>query len=62
MLVCTEVGTVFDDPQVVAHGELKATDTRLDFCPRCEEAPTDSFRTATSDEIRSLGFKPGDYE
>ncbi len=62
MLVCTEVGTVFDDPRAAWRGELKAGgQNRFADCPRCQSAPTETFRAATSDEIRALGFRPGEY-
>src|SRR5258707_1518742 len=62
MLVCTEVGAVFDDPQAAMRGELKAAGHGLfGDCPRCQSAPIETFRTAQSDEIRALGFRPGEY-
>ena len=62
MLVCTEVGTVFEDPLALLDGDLDVvSDGRAELCPRCDRAGTETFRPATSDEIRALGFKLGEY-
>jgi hypothetical protein len=62
MLVCEELGTVFVDPHVVSRIAVDVSrNDPFDVCPRCGRKPTSEFRPATSDEIRALGFRPGEY-
>jgi hypothetical protein len=62
MLVCEEVGTVFADPRSIARADQDLTRSDpFDTCPVCERVPTVEFRPANSDEIRALGFQPGEY-
>ena len=62
VLVCQELGTVFADPHVVSRASIDASRTDpFDNCPICGRVATAEFRPATSEEIRGLGFRPGEY-
>ena len=61
VLICAEVGTVFEirgrQPGAVLGDSVAAEDV----CTKCGKCKFADFRNASSDEILALGFQPGDY-
>lgn len=60
VLICGEVGFVFEisgqqcGPVIGFFGSEQT-------CAKCGTSEYSSFRNSTSEEIRALGFRPGDY-
>jgi hypothetical protein len=60
VLICIEVGSIFAisgrqcGPVI---GSIDSSQT----CPKCGASEYSSFHSASSDEVRALGFRPGDY-
>lgn len=60
VLICGEVGTVFEvcDKQC---GPVRG-DIQTGACAKCGKSRYSDFRDTTSDEILALGFHSGDYK
>jgi hypothetical protein len=61
VLICAEVGTVFEICGKQAGQQLGESVVADDVCPKCGKNRFSDFRNATSDEILALGFQPLDY-
>ena len=61
VLVCAEIGTVFDIHERHAGSVLGDSVAAQDVCAKCRTSRYSDFRSATADEILALGFQPGDY-
>lgn len=56
VLICAEIGTVFPDPRYL--GTVLEPDAA---CPGGCMVEASAFRPSTGDEVRALGFVPGEY-
>jgi hypothetical protein len=59
VLICDEVSTVFAISGKRCGPRIGWWDKNT--CPECGENTFSRFRLSTSDEIRALGFQPGEY-
>jgi hypothetical protein len=59
VLICDEVNTVFAISGKRCGPEIGWWDKNT--CPECGENTFSRFRLSTSEEIRALGFQPGEY-
>jgi hypothetical protein len=60
VLICSELNTVFgilDRQSGSAVGPIRTEPA----CAACGAATYSTFRPSTSEEVRALGFRPGDY-
>ena len=62
ILVCNEVGTVFPNPKDLAQAGGGDNDATSSSCPNCGKVAVSGFRHSTSEEIKRLGFRVGEYE
>jgi hypothetical protein len=58
VLICTEVGTVFQLDAGTIIGDISDA---VAVCPNCRRSFLSSFRSANSTEIQALGFTPDQY-
>lgn len=59
LLICAEVNTVFPHPRDLTRsfeGELG-----VQRCPACASTTLEDYVPATSEQIKALGFAPGEY-
>jgi hypothetical protein len=64
VLICDEIGNVFaiDNRNLGALiGSVHSFEAKDYRCARCGDELYENFRSATSDEVRALGFVPGEY-
>ena len=61
VLICAEVGTVFEIRDRQCGSVLGDSSVVEDDCAKCGRSRYSAFRSATTDEILALGFQPGDY-
>jgi hypothetical protein len=61
VLICAEIGTVFEICDRHAGSVLGDSVAAEDVCAKCGKRRYSDFRNATSDEILALGFQPADY-
>ena len=62
VLICAEVGTMFEIRDRRADSVQGDAMTAEDVCVKCCMSRYSDFRSATSDEILALGFQSGDYK
>jgi DNA-directed RNA polymerase subunit RPC12/RpoP len=61
VLICAEVGTVFEIRERHAGSLLGDSVAAEDVCSKCGRSMYSDFRSATPDEILAVGFQPEDY-
>lgn len=61
MLICAEVGTVFEIHERQCGSAIGESVASPGVCTKCGTSSFSDFRSATAEEILALGFQPGDY-
>jgi hypothetical protein len=61
VLICAEVGTVFEIRGKQRGSVIGESIASENVCAKCGKSRYSDFRGATADEILALGFQPGDY-
>lgn len=61
ILVCAEVGTVFEISGQSRGEHIGWLRGEPDLCAQCRGLRYENFRHATAEEIQRLGFRPGSY-
>jgi len=61
VLVCAEVGTVFEISGQTRGKEMGVLAGKPDSCVKCGASRCEHFPNATAEEIKRLGFQPGSY-
>lgn len=61
VLICAEVGTVFEICDHKPGERLGDSVAAEDICGKCHTSRFSGFRIATFDEILALGFQPRDF-
>jgi len=62
VLICDEVGTVFQDPRDLEAAVYGGLDDPTCLCAQCGKSRLSSFRNSTSEEIQASGFSVEAYE